>query len=171
MNIRLLSIVVILMAFNTHSEAYEIIGNLPPSTYTLEVGTYTPYASVAGSKRYYLVDEASICTSPPKLLAIPTSTYSIAVGGLYKYYKSPTGTRKAYPVSFAKECAVPPVSTVDFTGITKISTNPVIGGTGDCTYIKWKVTSKNIDGTYMFKLIEVYDAAQEINGVRVCPYN
>lgn len=60
---------------------------------------------------------------------------------------------------------------VDFTGLTKISTNPIIDGAGDCDYIEWEVTAKNIDGTYQFKLIKVYDASQEINGVRVCPYN
>lgn len=64
-----------------------------------------------------------------------------------------------------------PTSSVDFTGLTKISTNPVFGGKGDCDYVEWKVTAKNIDGTYQFKLIKVYDAANEVNGVRVCPYN
>lgn len=172
---RLFAICVILMAFKAHS--FEIIGKLPPSTHTVELGTYTPYESNAGAKRYYLVNESTICTEP-KLITFPSEIFSNPVGGLYKSYKSPSGTKAYYPVSFAKECQipeseepnVPPSPAVDFTGLSRISINPTPTDKNDCTFLEWKVTSKNIDDTYTMQIIRWFDASQLINGVRTCPY-
>jgi hypothetical protein len=167
----------ILMAISTDSFAFEVIGKLPPSSHTAELGTYTPYESKTGARRYYLVDETSICTTP-KLLTLPSRTFSNKVGGLYKYWKSPRGLRTPYPVSFAKECQipeseepnVPPPQTVNFTGLSRISINPTPTDPNDCTFLEWKVTAKNIDDTYTMQIIRWFDASQMINGVRKCPY-
>ena len=102
-----------LMFFSLGVNAWTILGTPPPATHTVQVGTLKAYASVLGAKRYYFINDGTICNAIPTPLTTST-TYTIPLAGLYKNYLSPTGVLSRYPVSFAEECKaiVPlPVST------------------------------------------------------------
>lgn len=173
---RLLTVTVILMALGTHGHAYTLIGT-PPTGYTLEAGTYSPYKSVGGAIRYLEIVETSVC-KPEFQLVAPSTTFTIPQGGTFKQYRNASGAIKRLPAVFIEECEmpeseepnVPPPQTVDFTGLSRISINPTPTDKNDCTFLEWKVTSKNIDGTYMLQIIRWFDASQMINGARTCPY-
>lgn len=182
MLLRLAVITIILMAFNTHANAWSVVGKVPPSTHTVELGTYTPYESLAGARRYYLIEETndSICKSP-KLVTQPSPTFIKNAGGLYKYYRSPTGARTPYPVQFTTECQIPeseepnvpppPPPPIKIVGLLRVALNPIVGDTlNDCTFAEFEITAENPDGSYMFRFIRLYDAAQLIDGKRSCPY-
>lgn len=174
-------ILTLFLASCVNAYAFDVVGKLPPPTHTVELGTYTAYASPAGSLRYFQIDETSICSGEFKLLQIPSKTYSVNKGGTYKYWKSPSGTRTPYPVAFTQECQIPgseepntptPPQPINFIGLHRVSINPIWGDAkNDCTYAEFEVTAKTSDGKYIFKFIRLYDAATTINGVRTCEYN
>lgn len=180
MLLRLFVVCVILMSFSTHGNAWQVVGKLPPSTHTVELGTYVPYESMAGARRYFLIEETdeSICKSP-KLVTQPSPTFIKPASGLYKYFKSPTGARTPYPVAFITECQIPeseepnvppPPPPVNFVGLSRISINPTPTDPNTCTFLEWKIAAKNIDDTYTMQILRWFDASQMINGARVCPY-
>jgi hypothetical protein len=175
--VKKLFLFLVFLLFSLTVNAWQIVGNQPPSTHTLEPGTFTPYESVGGAKRYLEIVESSACNTNPVLVS-PSTTYTIAQGGLFKYYKSPTGTRKPWPVSYAQECAIPeseepnnpPPQEVNFVGLSRVSINPTPTDPNDCTFHEWVVTAKNIDGTYMLQSKRLYDASIVVDGKRKCPY-
>lgn len=179
MRLRLFLIAVILMAMVGNAHAWVIIGKVPPSAHTVQLGTFQIYKSDGGAVRYLAVKETkeSICGKPEPLE--PSTTYKNAVEGFYKEYKSPTGAISRWPVSFATECYVPeseepnppaPDPDVDFTGLLAVAINPTFTEPNDCTYAEFQVTKKNVDNTYMISFKRIYDAAQITNGVRSCRY-
>lgn len=162
------------LTFNAH--AYTVIGS-PPDGYTLEPGTYSPYKSAGGATRYLEIVESSVC-KPEFQLVAPSPTFTIPQGGTFKQYRSASGGVKRLPAVFIEECAVPespevsnppPVET-NFVGLSEVSINPTPTDPNDCTFHEWEVTKKNTDGTYILRSKRLFDAAQMINGKRVCPY-
>lgn len=174
---KLLLVTLTLLAFTTYSNAYQLI-QTPPATHKLMTGTFTPFQSSGGAVRYLEVVESSIC-EPELKLVNPSSTFTIPLGGTFKRFESPTGLVRHWPASFHEECRVPesgdvnipPVPAVDFTGLSRISINPTPTDPNDCTFLEWRVTARHPDDTYTMQIIRWYDASQEINGRRVCPYN
>lgn len=171
----------ILLTYCAAVPAYEVIGLQPPSTHTAEPGIYTPYDSAGGARRYLEIFDETKCDIEPELVS-PSSTYTIAKGGLFKYYQSRTGVRKPWPVSFAEECAVPespdtdnpppPPQEVNFVGLHRVSINPIVGEhRSACTFAEFEVYAKTLDGKYLFRFKRVYDASISVNGVASCPYD
>lgn len=159
---------------NGHS--FEVIGK-PPLGYNLEAGTYSPYKSIGGATRYLEIVESSVC-KPEFELVRPSTTFTIPQGGTFKQYRNDSGDIKRLPAVFIEECSVPeseepnvpPPKAVDFTGLSRISINPTPTDKNDCTFLEWKITAKNIDGTYNMQIVRWFDASQMINGERKCPY-
>lgn len=160
--------------------AYEAI-ILPPEGHTVEPGVFTPYESKGGARRYLEIVESTKCNTTPDVVT-PSITYTIAKGGLYKYWKSPKNVSKPYPVSFAEECKVPespdtdnpppPPQEVNFVGLHRVAINPIVGELPSaCTFAEFDVYAKTFDGKYLFRFKRIHNASIVINGVSSCPYD
>lgn len=164
---------ILLMLFTVNCFAWELLGKAPPSTHILQQGTYNAFETMKGARRYYLVDELSVCNSSPTQIQTPSGAYNIPQDGYFKLYKSPSGLLSYYPVSYAKECKdknpppPPPTPDTNYVGLKRLYINPTPTNPNDCTCMKLDVLEKLADGKYQVD-VSVWDCAIIVDNHRVC---
>jgi len=163
----------VFIAWIGNVNAWDIVGKKPPSTHTRQEGTYNVFETINGARKYYLIDESSVCDSSIKQIQIPSGAYTIQQPELFKRYKSPTGALAYYQVSYYEQCKAinppppPPQPDINYVGLRRLYINPTPTNLNDCTCMRLNVLEKLDSGNYQVD-VDLWDCATVVNNQRVC---
>lgn len=170
-----------LLSYCAPVAAWTVVGKPPTQAYTLQDGTFVQGLSKGGAKRYYKIDEATVCNAEPTITDPVLNTYAPQFGKRYKYYTTLAGGQTYAEADFTADCAVaepepepepeptPECVSYEFVGQQKIWVNPTTTNLNDCQYLL--VDIKNFKGNGRYDVnVTMYDGAkvEPLTGARTC---